>query len=57
MADVTTEPHRPDEPDVMRIFDEGSHDDLNCRVCGCLVARSGDWPRLHWDWHEAANGA
>ena len=44
------------EPDVMELFDERS-DDLVCRVCGVLVAREGDYPKVHWDWHEASNGA
>jgi hypothetical protein len=45
------------EPDVMRIYDELAPDSLACRVCGALVARAGDYPRIHWDWHEASNGA
>ena len=45
-----------DAPDPMEIFDE-SDGQLACRVCGALVARSGEFPRVHWDWHEAANGA
>lgn len=45
------------EPDVMEIFDTQAHDELTCRVCGALVARAEPWPRTHWDWHEAANGA
>jgi hypothetical protein len=44
------------EPDVMELFDERSND-LICRVCGVLVAREGDYPKVHWDWHEASNGA
>ena len=44
------------EPDVMTIFDEAAGG-YACRVCGALVARSGDYPRIHWDWHEATNGA
>jgi hypothetical protein len=46
----------PAEPDVMEIFDEldGS---LACRVCGALVAVRDDYSRIHWDWHEASNGA
>jgi hypothetical protein len=45
------------QPHVLEIFDESSSDALACRVCGALVARSGDYPRIHWDWHEASNGA
>lgn len=45
------------EPDVMAIFDTGSDLGLVCRVCGSLVAAAGEYPRAHWDWHEAANGA
>ena len=44
------------EPDVMTIYDETASG-LACRVCGALVAGSGDYPRVHWDWHEATNGA
>jgi len=51
----TTE-DRPDVPDVLEIFDEGP-DGLACRVCGSLVAPHGDYRRVHWDWHEASNGA
>lgn len=54
MTDTTDE---APEPDVMDIFDAGSHVELTCLVCGSLVPRSGDYPRVHWDWHEAANGA
>jgi hypothetical protein len=54
MADSTTD---APEPDVMEIYDADSHTDLTCRVCGSLVPRSGDYSRVHWDWHEAANGA
>ena len=43
-------------PNVMEIYDEGSAG-LVCRVCGVLVAREGDYPKVHWDWHEASNGA
>ena len=45
-------------PDVMEMYDEtGAEPALICRVCGCLVAQAGDYPRAHWDWHEATNGA
>jgi hypothetical protein len=26
-------------------------------VCGSLVASSDEYPKAHWDWHEASNGA
>jgi hypothetical protein len=47
------------EPDVMELFDtdSGTGPGLVCRVCGSLVADSGDYPRAHWAWHEAPNGA
>lgn len=45
------------DPDVMRIFDTDDRAGLVCRVCGCLVASTGEYPRAHWDWHEAPNGA
>jgi hypothetical protein len=45
-------------PDVMELFDDDSETPgLSCRVCGVLVARHGDYPKVHWDWHEASNGA
>ena len=44
-------------PDVMRLFDESPEAGLACVVCGALVPRDGDFPRIHWDWHEASNGA
>jgi hypothetical protein len=50
---TTSEP----EPDVLAIFDDSADDGLVCRVCGALVPRLGDYPKVHWDWHEAANGA
>ena len=40
----------------MDIYDEVPGG-LACRVCGVLVASDGDYPRVHWDWHEASNGA
>jgi hypothetical protein len=55
MADATSD---GSEPDVMEIYDDSRRDaGLICRVCGCLVAESGGYPRAHWDWHEATNGA
>ena len=40
----------------MEIFDD-VEDALACRVCGALVALGADYARVHWDWHEASNGA
>jgi hypothetical protein len=45
------------EPDVMEIYEDASPDSLACRVCGVLVARRAGYPKVHWDWHEASNGA
>ena len=39
------------------IFDALPDGHLACRVCGALVLADGDYPRTHWDWHEASNGA
>jgi hypothetical protein len=44
-------------PEVMAIFDAETDRSLVCRVCGSLVAAAGVYPRAHWDWHEASNGA
>ena len=45
------------EPDIMGMFDTITDTGLVCRVCGSLVAAAGDYPKAHWDWHEAPNGA
>jgi hypothetical protein len=45
------------ELDEMDIFDATTSFGLVCRVCGSLVAAGGDYPRSHYDWHEASNGA
>jgi hypothetical protein len=45
------------EPDVMEMFDTGAGPAPVCRVCGALVSGAGTYPRAHWDWHEASNGA
>jgi hypothetical protein len=43
-------------PEPLDIFDE--HDlGLVCRVCGAVVPHEDRWARVHWDWHEATNGA
>ncbi|HEY0644218.1 MAG TPA: hypothetical protein VGD39_12405 [Nocardioides sp.] len=47
----------PAEPDPMEIFDSTTGSGLVCRVCGCVVAEEGAYPRAHYDWHEASNGA
>ena len=41
----------------MDIYDRGSSDQLACLVCGALVSSDKDFARVHWDWHEASNGA
>lgn len=45
------------EPDLTDMFDADAGPGLVCRVCGSLVADTDDYPRAHWDWHEASNGA
>ena len=40
----------------MDIYDRSS-DQLACLVCGALVSSDKDFARVHWDWHEASNGA
>jgi hypothetical protein len=47
----------PSEPDALEIFDMLANGGLACRVCGALVHGEGEYARIHWDWHEAANGA
>lgn len=44
-------------PDVDDMFDTDPAGALICRVCGSLVAGADPYPRAHWDWHEASNGA
>ena len=53
MSTHTDEP----TPDLDSYYDDGAQAGLTCLVCGALVARHGDFPRVHWDWHEASNGA
>jgi hypothetical protein len=43
--------------DGLEILDTLADGRLVCRVCGAMVPDEGDYPRVHWDWHEAANGA
>jgi hypothetical protein len=45
------------EPNVLDLYEETSNDGLVCRVCGVLVPRFANYPTVHWDWHEASNGA
>jgi hypothetical protein len=45
------------EPDELEIFDVLPDGGLACRVCGALVPGADGYARIHWDWHEAANGA
>jgi hypothetical protein len=47
----------PSEPDALEIFETLPDGRLACRVCGALVHGEGAYARVHWDWHEAANGA
>ena len=47
----------PAEPDALEIFDRESDGGLVCRVCGALVSSEGEYSRIHWQWHEASNGA
>jgi hypothetical protein len=53
---MSESPSRPG-PDVLDIFDTLPGGQLACRVCGALVPHDGDYARVHWDGHEAANGA
>jgi len=41
-------PHEAPEPDLDSFYDHGE---------AGLVASYGDFARVHWDWHEASNGA
>jgi hypothetical protein len=54
---MTQEEPDTSEPDIMNIYDTGTDVGLVCRVCGSVVAPTGEYPRAHWDWHEASNGA
>jgi len=46
-----------DQDEVLKIFQDDPEHGLICLVCGSLVPQVGDFPRVHWDWHEASNGA
>jgi hypothetical protein len=52
----STEPPDPEQA-VPQIFDTLSGGQLACRVCGALVLPEGPYAGIHWDWHEASNGA
>jgi hypothetical protein len=54
---MSENPSSDTQPIELEIFDELTDGQLACRVCGALVLRIGEYPRMHWDWHEAANGA
>jgi hypothetical protein len=54
MSEATSSGPGPEELEIFETLPEGQ---LACLVCGALVPREGDYPRVHWDWHEAANGA
>jgi hypothetical protein len=41
----------------LELFDTLADGRLACRVCGALVPGEGEYARIHWEWHEAANGA
>jgi hypothetical protein len=56
MDDSTIDDPATSIPDPMEIF-EPHELGVCCRVCGSLVAADGEWGRVHWDWHEASNGA
>jgi len=43
--------------EVLKIFEDDPEHGLICLVCGSLVPHVGSFPRVHWDWHEASNGA
>jgi hypothetical protein len=45
------------DPDLDRFYDADTGVGLTCTICGCLVSPEKDYPRAHWDWHEASNGA
>ena len=53
--------NRPEWSDPERatpeVFDALPDGLLACRVCGALVLSEDPYPRTHWDWHEASNGA
>jgi hypothetical protein len=50
----------PDEqpPEHMQLYEtRSSQEGYVCKTCGALVATMDPYPRAHWDWHEASNGA
>lgn len=58
---MAEEPADTESDVIMDIFDAGNDAGndagLVCRVCGSLVPATGEYPKAHWDWHEASNGA
>ena len=54
MSESTSSRSRPDDLEIFDMLPDGP---LACRVCGAIVPHEGEYPRIHWDWHEAANGA
>ncbi|MGY2702585.1 MULTISPECIES: hypothetical protein [unclassified Nocardioides] len=58
MSESGTTAPEPDELEIFDVLPEGSATSLlACRVCGALVPSERGCPRVHWDWHEATNGA
>jgi hypothetical protein len=53
---TTPEPPGPRQPDP-QIFDTLADGQFACRICGALVQGAGPYPDIHWEWHEASNGA
>ena len=47
----------PDDLDMFDDAPDAAARSVVCRVCGSLVAATGEYRRAHWDWHEASNGA
>ena len=54
MSDATPKPTDPEGLDICDVLADGR---LACRVCGALIPSEGGYARIHWEWHEAANGA
>ena len=54
---VSGSPADAPEPNVMEFYDALGDQMLVCRVCGAAVPRESGYPKVHWDWHEASNGA
>lgn len=43
--------------EIAEMFDPSPDAGSACRVCGALVAPVDEYQRIHWEWHEATNGA